>query len=95
MLQNRSHSTPPFTYASTRRLPPHLTQTNTSKSNVLLRNPAQSTRGVVSFIRSFLAAPQAPRPPPPLLLLGGAAALERVERVVAPGDPGSNSRSGE
>ena len=29
--------TPPasFTYASTRRLPPHLTQANTSKSNVL------------------------------------------------------------
>ncbi|WNG54654.1 hypothetical protein F0U59_07565 [Archangium gephyra] len=43
-------------YASTRRLPPHLTQTNTSKSNVLLSNSAQSTRGVLSFIRSFLAA---------------------------------------
>ncbi|WNG44728.1 hypothetical protein F0U60_11965 [Archangium minus] len=47
---------PAITYASTRRLPPHLTQTNTSKSNVLLSNSAQSTRGVPSFIRSLLAA---------------------------------------
>ncbi|WNG45293.1 hypothetical protein F0U60_15145 [Archangium minus] len=47
---------PPFTYASTRRLPPHLTQTNTSKSNVLLSNSAQSTRGDFSFIGSLLAA---------------------------------------
>ncbi|NOK08495.1 hypothetical protein HNS30_05525 [Corallococcus exercitus] len=50
--------TPPasFTYASTRRLPPHLTQANTSKSNVLFSNSAQSPRGVFSFSRSLLAA---------------------------------------
>jgi len=35
---------------------PHLTQANTPKSNDLLSNSAQSTRGVLSFIRSFLAA---------------------------------------
>ncbi|WNG53049.1 hypothetical protein F0U60_51340 [Archangium minus] len=43
------------TYANTRRLPPHLTQANTSRSNVLLSNSAQSTRGVFSFSGSFLA----------------------------------------
>ncbi|RKG92890.1 hypothetical protein D7V97_40490 [Corallococcus sp. CA053C] len=37
-------------------LPPHLTQANTSKSNVLLSNSAQSTRGVLSFFGSFLLA---------------------------------------
>jgi hypothetical protein len=47
---------PAFTYDKTHRLPPHLTQANTSKSNVLFSNSAQSTRGVLSFIRSFLAA---------------------------------------
>jgi hypothetical protein len=49
--------TPPacFTYAKTRRLPPLLTQNNTSMSNVLLSNPAQSTRGVLSFSSSLLA----------------------------------------
>jgi hypothetical protein len=45
-----------FTYANTLRLPPHLTQANTSKSNVFLRSSAQSTRGVLSFFGSFLAA---------------------------------------
>jgi hypothetical protein len=40
---SRIARTPPasFTYASTRRLPPHLTQANTSKSNVLLSNSAK------------------------------------------------------
>jgi hypothetical protein len=47
---------PSFRYAKTRRLPPHLTQANTSKSNVFLRSCAQSTRGVLSFCGSFLAA---------------------------------------
>jgi signal transduction histidine kinase len=51
---------PAFTYAKTRRLPPHLTQANTSKSNVLFSNSAQSTRGLLSFIRSFLAAASLP-----------------------------------
>ena len=51
---------PAFTYANTRRLPPHLAQANTSKSNVLFSNPAQSTRGVLSFICSFLAAASLP-----------------------------------
>jgi hypothetical protein len=35
----------PFTYPNTRRLPPHLTQANTSKSNVLLSSCAQMGRG--------------------------------------------------
>ncbi|RKH53903.1 hypothetical protein D7Y23_02415 [Corallococcus sp. AB050B] len=50
--------TPPlaYTYASTRRLPPHLTQTNTSKSNVLLSKSAQSTRGVLSFLTAAWGA---------------------------------------
>jgi hypothetical protein len=48
--------TPPacFTYAKTRRLPPHLSQTNTSKPNVLLNNPAQSTRVALSFSGSLI-----------------------------------------
>jgi hypothetical protein len=50
----------PFTYAKTRRLPPHLMHANTSKSNVLFSNSAQSTRGVLSFIRSCLAAASLP-----------------------------------
>ncbi|RKH67039.1 hypothetical protein D7V93_03450 [Corallococcus llansteffanensis] len=37
MFQNRLHPGAPFT----RRLPPHLTQANTSKSNVLLSNSAK------------------------------------------------------
>jgi len=41
-------------------LPPHLTQANTSKSNVLLRTCAQSTGGVLRFIRSLLAAASSP-----------------------------------
>ncbi|RYZ17629.1 MAG: hypothetical protein EOO70_01375 [Myxococcaceae bacterium] len=60
MLQNRPHPGGPLTYAKTRRLPPHLTQANTSKSNVLLSNSTQSTRGVLSSIRSFLAAASSP-----------------------------------
>ncbi|ATB30422.1 hypothetical protein MEBOL_003883 [Melittangium boletus DSM 14713] len=50
----------PFTYATTLRRPPHPTQANTSKSNVLLSNSAQSTRGVLSFLRSLLAAASSP-----------------------------------
>ncbi|WNG28663.1 hypothetical protein F0U62_35205 [Cystobacter fuscus] len=42
--------------ASTRRLPPHLTQANTSKSNVLRSSPTPSSRGICSFFGSFLAA---------------------------------------
>jgi hypothetical protein len=59
-----------FTDPSTRGLPAHLTQANTSKANVLLSNSAQSTRGVFCFIGSLLAAawPGAPRSPPPLPL---------------------------
>jgi len=49
-----------FTYAKTRRLPPHLTQANTSKPNVLLSISAQSTRGVLCFTRSFLTAASLP-----------------------------------
>jgi hypothetical protein len=41
-------------------LPPHLTQANTSKSNVLFTNSAPSTRGLLSFIPSFLAAASLP-----------------------------------
>ncbi|HYH99545.1 hypothetical protein, partial [Hyalangium sp.] len=50
----------PFTYANTRRLPPLLTQANTSKSNVLLSNSALSSRGGLCFIRSLLAAASFP-----------------------------------
>jgi hypothetical protein len=50
----------PFTYATTRRRPPHPTQANTSKSNVLLSHSAWSTRGVLSFLRSLLAAASSP-----------------------------------
>jgi hypothetical protein len=44
-----------FTYANTRRLPPHLTQVNTSTANVLRSSPAQSPGGV-------LFPPLLPRP---------------------------------
>ena len=46
----------PFTYANTRRLPPHLTQANISTENVLRSNSAQSTRGVLSLLGPFLVA---------------------------------------
>src|SRR5262249_13872158 len=36
----------PFTYAKTRRLPPHLTQANTSNAKLRRRSPAQSRGGV-------------------------------------------------
>jgi hypothetical protein len=78
VLQYRSHSPPAFTYAKTRRLPPHLTQANTSKSNVLFSNSAQSTRGVLSFIRSFLAAASLPA-------LASSAWGTRNGRSLAPG----------
>ena len=68
----------PFTYAKTRRLPPHLMQANTSTSNVLFINSAQSTRGVLSFIRSFLAAAS-------LLALASSAWGTRNGRSLAPG----------
>src|SRR5688572_20089717 len=45
-----------FTYAKSRRRPPHLTQANTSKSNLLLSTSAQSTPDGLSFIGSLLAA---------------------------------------
>jgi kynurenine formamidase len=41
-------------------MPAHLTQANTSKSNVLFSHSAPSTRGVLSFICSFLAAASLP-----------------------------------
>ncbi|NMO15079.1 phosphatase PAP2 family protein [Pyxidicoccus fallax] len=41
-------------------MPPHLTQANTSKSNVLLSHAAQSIRGVLCFIRSVRAAASFP-----------------------------------
>jgi hypothetical protein len=49
--------TPPggLKYASTRRLPPHLTQVNTSTANVQRSNPAQSNRSVLPFFGSALA----------------------------------------
>jgi hypothetical protein len=43
-------------YASTRRLPPHLTQAHTSSANVLRSSPAQSNRGVHSFFGSSTVA---------------------------------------
>lgn len=50
--------TPPgaVTSAKTRRLPPPLTQANTSQSNVLLSNSAQFTRGVLSFSGSLFSS---------------------------------------
>ena len=69
---------PAFTYAKTRLLPPHLTQANTSKSNVLFSNSAQSTPGVLSFIRSFLAAASLPA-------LASSAWGTRNGRSLAPG----------
>lgn len=48
-----------FTYAKTCRLPPHLMQTNTSKSNAFLSSSAQSTRGVLSFLPTAKAGPLA------------------------------------
>jgi aspartate/methionine/tyrosine aminotransferase len=51
---------PACTYANTLSLPPHLPQANTSKSNVLFSTSAQSTRGVLCFIRSLLAAASLP-----------------------------------
>jgi alkylation response protein AidB-like acyl-CoA dehydrogenase len=66
-------------YAKTRRLPPHRTQANTSKSNVLRSSSAQSPRGVVSFIRrSFLAAASIPA-------LSSSAWGTRNGRSLAPG----------
>ncbi|RKG95296.1 hypothetical protein D7X74_42090, partial [Corallococcus sp. CA047B] len=50
--------------AKPRRLPPHLIQANTSKSNVLLRDSAQSTRGVRSFLAAASSPDSPPRPPP-------------------------------
>jgi len=44
--------------ASTWRLPPHLTQANTSRANVLRRSPAQSHRRVRSFFGSSTFAPK-------------------------------------
>ena len=41
----------PFTYAKTRRLPPHLKHASTSRANVLRSSPAQSKRGVRSVQR--------------------------------------------
>ncbi|PTL75086.1 hypothetical protein DAT35_56820 [Vitiosangium sp. GDMCC 1.1324] len=46
---------PAFTYAKTRRLPPHLAQANTSSTKVLRSSPAQSTRAGRSFLASCLA----------------------------------------
>jgi hypothetical protein len=43
------------TYANTRRLPPHVTQANTSNTKVLRSGPAQSTRAVRPFLVSCLA----------------------------------------
>ncbi|WNG53052.1 hypothetical protein F0U60_51515 [Archangium minus] len=56
MLHNRSHPPASFTYASTLRLPPLLTQANTSTAKVLRRRPAQSTRALRSFLFSCLSA---------------------------------------
>jgi hypothetical protein len=47
---------PPSRTPTPLSLPPHLTQAKTSKSNVLLSNSAQSTRGVLSCLPSCLAA---------------------------------------
>ncbi|WAM30394.1 MULTISPECIES: NAD(P)-binding domain-containing protein [Myxococcus] len=80
--------TPPasFSYASTRRMPPHLTQAHTSKSNVLLSSSALSTRAVLSFIGSFLpAAWGATLPSSPPAWGNGASAPGRGAVPAAPG----------
>ncbi len=55
-LESRAPLPLPSRPASTRRLPPHLTQANTSTAKVLRSSPAQSTRAVRSFLVSCLAA---------------------------------------
>ncbi len=47
----------PFTYAKTRRLHPHLTQANTSKSNVLLLGGPPRTWPASRFITDILRGP--------------------------------------
>jgi hypothetical protein len=54
--QSLSPLPPPSRTPTPLSLPPHLTLAKTSKSNVLLSNSVQSTRGVLCCLPSYLAA---------------------------------------